>query len=105
MKKFLDIITIGLISIGILGLVLLWCLCAFTNLEEQGQETYYPTTMTVTSVKNDIVTLEDFNGYVWEFEGAEDWLVGDICACIMNDKGTPSILDDEIVKTKYCGFQ
>ena len=64
----------------------------------------YPASMIVIEVENNIVTLEDFNGYTWEFEGAEDWQVGDICACIMNDNGTDKIFDDEIVQTKYCGF-
>ena len=66
----------------------------------------YPMTGIVTEVdrKNDIVTIEDFNGNIWEFEGCEDWEENDICSCIMNNKGTENIKDDEIVKVKYSGY-
>ena len=60
--------------------------------------------MIVVNVENDVVTLKDSNGEYWEFEGAEDWMINDICACIMNDNATEKIYDDEIVKVKYCGF-
>ena len=66
----------------------------------------YPITGIVTEVdkKNDIVTIKDFNGNLWEFKGCEDWEENDICSCIMNDKGTENIKDDEIIKVKYSGY-
>lgn len=67
------------------------------------KDNYYPLFTTVINVENDIVTLEDNNGFTWEFEGAEDWIVGDICTCIMNDNGTEKIFDDVIVQTRYDG--
>lgn len=64
----------------------------------------YPQTMVVVKVDNDVVTLADFNGFMYEFEGAEDWMVGDICSCIMDDNGTEKVFDDKIVDTKYSGY-
>ena len=66
----------------------------------------YPTCGTVVSVNHetDVVVFEDFNGLRWGFKGAEDWMVDDIIAVIMNDQGTETIFDDEIVDVKYCGY-
>lgn len=71
---------------------------------EKGNE--YPLTTVVCAVdyETDVVTLRTFSGFTYEFEGVEDWFVGDVCACIMNDNGTPNILDDKIVDVKYCGW-
>ena len=63
----------------------------------------YAKSAVVTHLNNvtDIVTIQDSNGFCWEFEGCEDWQVGDHCACVMNDKGTQQIFDDEIISVKY----
>lgn len=54
---------------------------------------------------DDIVVVEDFNGFLWKFEGCEDWVVGDICAMVMDNNGTPeTIFDDIILNTTYCGW-
>jgi len=49
----------------------------------------------------DLVTIQDSNGFCWQFKGCEDWQVGDNCACIMNDNTTQQIYDDEIISIKY----
>ena len=49
----------------------------------------------------DVVTVVDCMGDLWEFTGAEDWEIGDWCAMIMNDRGTPSVYDDEIISVRY----
>ena len=59
---------------------------------------YYLLTTTVIEINDDVVMIEDDNGEVWEFEGAEDWKVNDTCFCIMNNNGTQTIYDDKIVK-------
>ena len=66
-------------------------------------ENLYPMTAVVTVVdyETDIVTMRDFNGNLWQFEGCEDWSKNDVVACIMNDKGTPIIFDDEIINLHY----
>lgn len=61
----------------------------------------YPLTTTVTEIKNNTVTVEDSNGNLWSFNGAEDWQVGDGCALIMHDNSTSEIIDDTIISTRY----
>lgn len=66
----------------------------------------YPLATVVTAIdeSEDVVTVTDFNGDEWEFAGAEDWIVGDICALTMDNMGTDLIIDDEIINCKYCGW-
>ena len=55
--------------------------------------------------ENDLVSVEDFGGFVWQFFGCEDWEEGDICAMTMDNNGTPNtIFDDIVVNTNYCGW-
>lgn len=74
--------------------------------EEFKNENLYPLSTVVfrTNLATDTVTVEDFNGNLWQFTGVEDWMEGDICACIMDSKGTRLIKDDEIVSVQYCGW-
>jgi hypothetical protein len=52
----------------------------------------------------DIVTMEDSTGHHWKFYGVEDWEINDCVSAIMNDCGTTSILDDEIMSVRYSGW-
>lgn len=63
----------------------------------------YPLTTTVTQINNDTVTVEDSNGNLWSFDGAEDWEINDSCALIMDDNNTKDIRDDVIISTRYQG--
>lgn len=66
----------------------------------------YPATMIVDTIDrhNDVVVVRDGIGNLWEFDGVEDWEVGDVCAVIMNDNATPNnIYDDVIEQVRYCG--
>ena len=66
---------------------------------------FYPATMTVTNVQNDVVTMETSTGHVYEMEGAEDWMPGDLAALVMSDNGTPEdITDDVIMSARYTGY-
>ena len=67
------------------------------------KEAVYPSTAVVVSVdrENDVVVCVDGNGEEWQFTEADDWFVGDLVSMLMNDKGTPSIYDDEIVSVRY----
>lgn len=65
------------------------------------QKHLYPLTTTVTQINNDTVIVEDSNGNLWSFDGAEDWQVGDGCALIMHDNSTSEIVDDVIISTRY----
>ena len=72
--------------------------------DDEGK-TYALTTQVVqVDYENDLVVCEDFNGNLWEFEGTEDWMYGDIASLVMNDMGTPEIYDDEIVSARYSGY-
>jgi len=67
----------------------------------------YNTCMIITNTSYDenIVTCETSTGFIFEFCGTEDYFVGDIIICTMDDNGTPkSIIDDKIINTKYSGF-
>lgn len=52
---------------------------------------------------NDMVAVQDYNGNIWTFTDAEDWMAGDICAMIMNDNSTDTIYDDIIENVYYQG--
>ena len=66
----------------------------------------YPQTFVVDSVNHEqnYMILIDFNGNEWIWEGVEDFDCGDIVAAIMEERGTPTIYDDEIVKIRYAGY-
>ena len=67
----------------------------------------YNTCMIVTNTSYDenIVTCETSTGFIFKFYGIEDYFVGDIIICTMDDNGTPkNIIDDKIIDTKYSGF-
>ena len=61
----------------------------------------YPETARVVEVDYiaDTVTVETFNGFLFVFEGCEDY------ALIMDDHGTEKVFDDEIVMVQYCGWE
>ena len=88
----------------VIGFVMV--LCGGFIMEKEPKPQLYPMVTKVVKLdrENDVVTCEDFNGYLWQFNGCEDWQEGDICSMIMNDNGTPKIFDDEIVSVKYDGY-
>ena len=64
---------------------------------------YYAKSVHVVEIDRDadVVTFEDCNGNLWDWEGVEDWEVGDNAALLMNSKGTEKIFDDEIISAKF----
>lgn len=90
-------------------IIALAIIAAFTDLSlaklynANQQKHLYPLATTVTEIKNDTVTVEDSNGDLWSFDGAEDWEINDLCALIMNDNNTKDICDDTIISTRYQG--
>ena len=90
--------------------ILFWAFCivggCFTGALCNPTTTDYPMTTIVVNLdhEKDVVTCKDFNGFLWQFEGCEDWQEGDICSMIMNDNGTPKIFDDEIISVRYDGW-
>ena len=73
---------------------------------QQDAGDYYALTCKVVEIdrSKDVVTMEDSTGHRWEFYGVEDWEINDCASAIMNDCGTASILDDEIVSVRYSNW-
>lgn len=67
----------------------------------------YPETARVVDLNyaDDIVTVENFNGFQYTFEGCEDFCLGDGVSLIMDDNDTPKIYDDIIIVAYYCGWK
>lgn len=67
----------------------------------------YPETAKVIEVNydEDLVTVETFNGFLYAFEGCEDWQEGDCASMIMDDNGTEKVFDDEIVMVQYGAWE
>ena len=53
--------------------------------------------------KNDIVTVENNDGELFQFIGIEDWQINDVCSLMLNNNCTENIYDDIIIKTIYNG--
>jgi hypothetical protein len=91
---------------SLIGLFLLVFVGCAVDAQASNPETLYPAVMQVVEVNadEDLLVLADFNGNAWEWEGVDDWQVGDLAGLIMNDCGTVVIYDDEIVSIRYCGW-
>jgi len=49
----------------------------------------------------DTVLIEDYNGFQYEFYGVEDYVPGDLVSAIMWDAGTPEVIDDAVLYTRF----
>lgn len=58
----------------------------------------------VESKNCDLITVTDTNGNEYEFySDSEDWEIGDIASCTVDNKGTVTIKDDIIVSATFSG--
>lgn len=66
----------------------------------------YPAVFVVHEIDRsaDTLTLIDYNGWMWDVYGVEDFEVGDVVGAIMDDMGTDLIYDDEVQSIRYCGI-
>lgn len=82
-----------------------FCLGAGIPPHKEKAPEVYPMAVTVVDVSEalDTVTVEDSNKNLWQFHGVEDYMVGDVVACIVDTNGTPEIKDDVIIQTRYSG--
>lgn len=55
----------------------------------------------IIAFNGETVTVEDNNGNLWDFQGVEDWHIGDGCTMLMDSNGTTEIEDDVIVRNFY----
>lgn len=99
MKKSTAIVVIVLVAALVFGL------CGVLMNQLLNPANTYAMTCEVVELdrENDLVVCEDFNGNLWEFYGCEDWQIDDIASLLMDDNGTPTIYDDEIVSAQYNG--
>ena len=67
--------------------------------------TLYPETGKVVDIAEDIVTVETATGNLFQFDGAEDWAVGDCVSLIMESQGTEKVTDDIIIKANYSSWE
>lgn len=96
MKQVVTILTL----LVVISMVV--CGCVF----DKPHELYAKSTVVIdVDYDDDLVTVQDFFGNVWQFFGCEDWAEGDICALTMDNNGTSdTIYDDFITNTNYCGW-
>lgn len=73
------------------------CLLTCSFSQHQSKTSQYELPCTVVEISEDTVLVEDFDGYLWEFYGAEDFSTGEDCVMTMDDNGTETIFDDIIV--------
>lgn len=70
----------------------------------------YSSVMLITDVTdlNDgtyLLTMEDCNGFIWEYEtDGDDYFIDDCVSVIMDNMETPLIWDDEIVSVNYSAW-
>ena len=88
-------------KLTVIALILILTAIALTASAE-----VYPLTAKVVEVNydDDTVTVETFTGFLFSFEGCEDWAEGDCASLIMDDNGTEKIFDDEIITAQYGGW-
>ena len=65
----------------------------------------YPSTMEITNISGDVVTMETATGHVYQMDGAEDYETGDLLSVLMYSNGTEAITDDIILAARFSGYQ
>ena len=64
----------------------------------------YATTMMVSHIDHDVITVVDTQGNEFEFlTDAPDYEINDLVACTMDNMGTTTILDDVLINAYYSG--
>lgn len=86
----------------VMALLILTMCVVFVNAEAE-QTGLYANVGIITRLDEDenLIFVEDCLGFVWCFEGIEDWDIGDMVAMVFDDMGTELIFDDEIISMRY----
>lgn len=75
-------------------------------------KTFYPLTGIVTSItpddsdtRSEVITFTCSNGNMFSFIAptTDCWEEADLVSCIMNNKGTETVYDDEVITSMYSG--
>lgn len=69
-----------------------------------GSGLIYPETMQITSIENDVVTMETSTGIVYQMEADPDYREGFLVATLMWSNGTEDVRDDIVISTRCTGF-
>lgn len=98
-------LTANIVGIGFIVTALILSIAILLLALVSSHKNDYPMTTMVVDISQatDKVTVKDANGNLWQFDGAEDWLVGDIASCIVDNNRTEEITDDKIIKVRYNG--
>lgn len=98
MKKYVVMAVLFALAIGF------YAGCYYV--EKYVDNRYYPNSgyILYADYDNDLLLIEDTSGMKWLYEGVEDWMDGDRCSMIMDNKGTENIKDDDIIKIRYEGW-
>ena len=101
MESFAFVIAILLVTVIALSV---WFICMGEPKDAiERKPDYYALATVVTAIDRDtdVVTCEDGRGNLWEFQGVEDWQVGDTANLLMDSMDTECIYDDEICGATY----
>ncbi len=92
-------------GIALLIIVAIASTSCVKNNAQLSVDNLYPHAAVVVEVDDvgDCVYASDYNDEIWMFYGAEDWMVGDIAAMIIDNCGTPEVAGDKIASVRYCG--
>lgn len=96
--------TIKIIAIATFITCMLILSCAYAIPAHAEVEGFYtvPALVTAIDMEQDKVTCVLHDGNIFEFYGAEDWNIGDICDLYMWDCNSPEdITDDEVIDVTY----
>lgn len=102
LKELMTSLAAAVIVFGVICLVI-WL---FGGSEKVSEPEPYPMVCRVREVNYDdnAVVFEDYNGYLWEMYGVEDWMEGDCAVLMLRPSGTKSIFDDEIISARYSAW-
>ena len=67
----------------------------------------YPMTGFIVEIDydQDLIVIEDANGFLWEWQGIEDYSINDIVSMLMFSNFSKTIFDDSIILIRFSGFQ
>lgn len=103
MRTFVDVLLKGFLIISIVVIAVVLFLLLITGTVKDTIKVMYPETAIVVGLDydSDIVTVRNYNGHLWEFNGCEDYAIDDVVGMIMFDNGTREISDDQIIDVRY----
>ena len=104
--------TITALTLASLTFVSCQPVSAAPTIDNSLNKTFYPITGIVTSVapdtsdtRSEVITFTCSNGNMFSFTAptTDCWEEADLVSCIMDNKGTETVYDDEVVTAMYSG--